>query len=79
VIFERLREADWTAELLTTVRPAVLAYSERLRARPSHHAALAAHQHPLVRSGTARISAEMARNGVLRSTLYASHEPLGIH
>jgi glutathione S-transferase len=70
VIFERLREADWTAELLTTARAGVLAYSERLQARPSHRAAMTAHQHPLVRTGTARIVEEKARDRDLRA-LYA--------
>jgi glutathione S-transferase len=74
VIFERLREADWTDELMTTARPAVLAYWERLAARPSHRAAMTAHQHPLVRSGTARIVAEKARNANFRRALYAANE-----
>lgn len=72
VIFERLREADWTDELMTAGRPAVLAYWERLAARPSRHSAMTAHQHPLVRSGTARIVAEKARNGDFRRALYAA-------
>jgi glutathione S-transferase len=66
VIFERLREADWTAELLGPERPALLAYWERLRARPSYREAMDRHQHPLVRTGTARIVAEKARRGTLR-------------
>lgn len=70
VIFERLREADWTAELLAPGRPALLAYWERLRARASYRAAMDAHQHPLVRAGTARIVAEKARGGSL-CRLYA--------
>ncbi len=67
VIFERLREADWTSELLT---PALRAYWERLEARPSYRAAMTEHQHPLVRAGTARIVEEKARGGEL-ATLYA--------
>jgi glutathione S-transferase len=70
VIFERLREADWTAELLGSERPALVAYWERLRARPSYREAMDAHQHPLVRAGTGRIVAEKARGGSLRE-LYA--------
>jgi len=66
VIFERLREADWTAELLGLERPALLAYWEQLRARPSYREAMDRHQHPLVRTGTARIIAEKARRGTLR-------------
>jgi glutathione S-transferase len=67
VIFERLREADWTAELLSAERPALLAYWERLRARPSYGEAMDRHQHPLVRAGTARIVAEKALGGSLRA------------
>ena len=66
VIFERLREADWTAELLGPERPALVAYWERLRARPSYREAMDRHQHPLVRAGSARIVAEKARGGALR-------------
>ena len=43
-----------------------------LEKRPSHHTAMTAHQHPLVRSGTARIVAEKARNAAFRDALYAS-------
>jgi glutathione S-transferase len=68
VIFERLREADWTDELLT---PALRAYWDRLRARPSYRAAMDEHQHPLVRTGTARIVAGKARGGAL-AALYAA-------
>jgi glutathione S-transferase len=64
VIFERLHEADWTAELLT---PALRGYWDRLRARPSYRAAMTQHEHPLVRAGTARIVAEKARGGALRA------------
>lgn len=67
VIFERLREAGWTAELLTPERPALLAYWERLRARPSYGEAMDRHQHALVRAGTARIVAEKALGGSLRA------------
>jgi glutathione S-transferase len=68
VIFERLREADWTGELLT---PALRAYWDRLQARPSYRAAMTDRQHPLVRAGTARILAEKSRGGAL-ATLYGS-------
>jgi glutathione S-transferase len=71
VIFERLREADWTAELLVAERPAVRAYAERLAKRPSHHAAMEAHRHPLVVRGTARIVGEKERNAGFRYALYA--------
>jgi glutathione S-transferase len=71
VIFERLREADWTRELLT---PALAAYWERLRARPSYRGAMDEHQHPLVRTGTERIVAEKARGGAL-AALYAGGAP----
>lgn len=68
VIFERLCEADWTDALLT---PALRAYWDRLRARPSYRAAMDEHQHPLVRTGTARIVAEKARGAAL-AALYAA-------
>jgi len=71
VIFERLREADWTAELLAA-RPALTAYWDRLRARPSYRAAMTEHQHPLVCTGTARIIAEKARNEGFRRALYSA-------
>lgn len=70
VILERLREADWVAELIAP-RPAVDAYGRRLRARPSWVAAMDDHQHPLVRRGTERIVAEKARGGAL-AELYAA-------
>jgi glutathione S-transferase len=73
VIFERLREADWTQELLT---PALSAYWERLQARPSYGEAMTQHQHPLVRSGTARILAEKGRGGVLAALYAAGAAPL---
>jgi glutathione S-transferase len=72
VIFERLREADWTAELLAPERGALLAYWERLRARPSYREAMDQHQHPLVRAGTDRIVAEKARSGSLRALYEAT-------
>lgn len=68
VIFERLREADWTRELLT---PELSAYWERLEARASYREAMTQHQHPLVRAGTARIVAEKASGGAL-AALYAA-------
>jgi glutathione S-transferase len=68
VIFERLREADWTRELLD---PELGAYWERLEARASYREAMTQHQHPLVRAGTARIAAEKARGGAL-AALYAT-------
>jgi glutathione S-transferase len=71
VIFERLREADWTAELLT---PALRAYWERLQARPSYGAAMTDRQHPLVRAGTERIVAEKSRGGAL-AALYRTKRP----
>ena len=64
VIFERLREADWTATLVSP-HPSLAAYWERLRARPAYDAAMTARQHALVRSGTERIVAEKTRGGSL--------------
>ena len=71
VIFERLREAAFSAELLGA-RPGLAAYWERLRARPSYDAAMTRHQHPLVRLGTERIAAEKASNEAFRAALYAA-------
>lgn len=70
VILERLREADWVAELIVP-RPAVAAYWQRLRARPSYTSAMDDHQHAIVRRGTERIVAEKARGGAL-AALYAA-------
>lgn len=70
VILERLREADWVAELIEP-RPAIAAYWQRLRTRPSWASAMDDHQHPLVRRGTERIVAEKARGGAL-AELYAA-------
>lgn len=66
VIFERLREADWVAELIAP-RPALAAYWTSLRARPSYRDAMDLHQHPLVRRGTERIALEKARGGSVRA------------
>lgn len=73
VIFERLREADWVEELLGP-RPEVSRYVERLRRRPSWESAMARHEHPLVRAGTARIRAEKTRNEAFRRVIYAAPE-----
>jgi len=70
VIFERLREADWTEELVAS-HAALPAYWKRLQQRPSYRQAMTERQHPLVRAGTARIVAEKARGAGLRA-LYAS-------
>lgn len=70
VILERLREADWVAELVMP-RPQIAAYWQRLRARPAYASAMDDHQHPLVRRGTERIVAEKARGGAL-AELYAA-------
>ena len=70
VVLERLREADWVAELVVP-RPQVAAYWQRLRARPGYVSAMDEHQHPLVRRGTERIVAEKARGGAL-AELYAA-------
>ena len=74
VIFDRLREADWTSELLT---PPLTAYWERLEKRPGYREAMTQHQHPLVRAGTARIVAEKARGGVLAALYAAGALPAG--
>ncbi len=71
VIFERLREADWTHELLAP-RAAIQDYWASLRSRPSYRDAMDAHRHPLVRRGTERIVAEKARAGALRALYEAT-------
>ena len=58
VIFDRLREADWTALANAPTRPHVAAWSKRIGERPSfHRAMLGEMEHPLVRQGTAAIVA----------------------
>lgn len=69
VILERLREADWISELVMP-RQTIVAYRERLRARPSWGKAMDEHQHPLVRRGGERIVAEKGRGSAL-AELYA--------
>jgi len=74
VILERLREADWVSELLTPARPALRAWWEQVQARPSHRTAMTDRQHPRVRSGTARLVAEKARNAAFRRALYGAED-----
>jgi glutathione S-transferase len=71
VIFERLREADWLAELVTPARPLLANYWARLQERPSYHAAMTECAHPMVRLGTERIASEKRRNEGFRRALYA--------
>jgi glutathione S-transferase len=70
VILDRLREADWLEELVAP-RPRVAAYWAALRGRPSYAAAMAAHEHLLVRAGTRRIVEEKGRPGSPLRVLYA--------
>jgi ganglioside-induced differentiation-associated protein 1 len=72
VIFERLREADWVAEVLTATRPLVSAYWARLQERPSYRAAMTECEHPMVHAGTRRIAAEKQANVAFRRALYAA-------
>ncbi len=70
VIFDRLREADSIHVFIGAgQRPALAAYWERLRARPSYREAIEAHDHPIVKRGTERIAAAKAADPELRSTL----------
>ena len=69
VILERLAEVDWLGVFLTPERPRVQAYWEALKARPSYATAIAAHDHPAVARGRARIVAAKADNPEFRQAL----------
>ncbi len=57
VIFDRLREADWTDLLDDARRPYAAAWWHRVRARPGYQEAMLGEmEHPLVRSGTQAIT-----------------------
>jgi glutathione S-transferase len=69
-ILERLVEADAMHLFLGDgQRPAVQAYWDRLRARPSYAAAVGAHAHPAVARGTVRIREAKAADPALRRAL----------
>ncbi|MDG2306976.1 MAG: glutathione S-transferase family protein [Candidatus Binatia bacterium] len=70
VVVERLREADSLHVFLGEGRrPAVTAWWERIRARPSYHDAIKAHGEPRVVSGTERLIAAKAADPALRAAL----------
>jgi glutathione S-transferase len=69
-IFERLVEADCLHVFVAEGRrPAVAAYWERLKERPSYRAAIAEHTHPTVTRGTARLRAAKQADPELRRAL----------
>ncbi len=70
VIFERLVEADGVRVFLGEgKRPAVTAYWDRLRERPSYRQAITDHTHPTVARGTARLREAKAADPALRAAL----------
>lgn len=70
VIIERLREADSLHVFLGEGRrPAVTAWWDRVRARPSYRAAIVEQGHPTVARGTERLRAAKAADPDLRAAL----------
>ena len=70
VIFDRLREADSIHVFLGDgKRPAVTAYWERLRKRPSYRQAILEHGHTTIEYGTARLREAKAAHPALRTAL----------
>jgi glutathione S-transferase len=70
VIFERLVEGDYVHVFLDDdQRPAVSAYWEALKARPSYGKALTEHTHPTVARGLERLRAAKAADPALRIAL----------
>ena len=70
VIFERLLESDYLHVFLDVgQRPAVSAYWDALRARPSYRQALSEHTHPTVTRGLERLRAAKTANPALRAAL----------
>jgi glutathione S-transferase len=70
VIFERLVQADVLHVFVgATLRPACAAYWERLKARPSHRAAIVEQGHPTIAYGTARLREAKAADPALRVAL----------
>ena len=70
VILERLREADSLHVFLGGGRrPAVTAWWERIRERPSYRVAIEEHGHPTVVRGTERLRAAKASAPALRAAL----------
>ena len=70
VIFERLLESDYLHVFVDgRKRPAVSAYWEALKARPSYREALTDHTHPTVARGLERLRAAKAADPALRAAL----------
>ena len=73
-IFERMVEADSLHVFVGDgVRPAVTAYWERLRARPSYRAGVLDNAHPTVTRGRERLRAAKMANDGLRRLLETTH------
>jgi glutathione S-transferase len=71
VIFDRLREADWTDLLENPRRPHIARWWQLVSARPSCREAMGGPmEHPLVKTGTQRIVALKAADAKFRNTLY---------
>jgi glutathione S-transferase len=71
VLFDRLREADWTETLENGRRPRVREWWARIRARPSYAAAMLGEmEHPLVKEGGARIRALKQNDAAFRAAVY---------
>jgi glutathione S-transferase len=72
VIFDRLREADWTELLESERRPRLRDWWSRIRERPAYAASmLGSFEHPLVTQGTARIRS-LRENEKFRRAIYAA-------
>jgi glutathione S-transferase len=70
VIFERLLQVDGLHTFVgEDLRPACVAYWERLQARPGYRQAIREHSHPTIARGTRRIQAAKAADPALRAAL----------
>lgn len=77
VIFERLEQADFDDVFYgskadpdgSALRPAVAAYWQSLRGRPSYADAIAGHSHPTIVNGTVLLKAAKAADATLRLAL----------
>lgn len=70
VLLDRLAEVDWADWFWGGgKRPAVAAYFERLRARPTYTSAIERHRDPLTRRGSERVREAKRRDPALRAAL----------
>lgn len=70
VILDRLAEADWAEHFWGNgLRPAIAAYCERLRARPSFTSEIEAVRSPVTRQGIADLAAAKREDPALRGAL----------